>query len=78
MYYSLPERLEDKLENRYRDLQVSRISFGDYRGGTSYAVKFSNGHQTVHMRGETFYDDYDRVSPDYVIVGDDGDYIMMA
>ena len=78
VFHSLPERLENQLENEYRDLQVSRISFGNHRGGTSFAVKFSNGDQTVRMRGGTFSDDYDRASPEYVVVGSNGDYIMLC
>ena len=77
VYKYLPERLVDKLENKYRHLKISRVSFGSYRGGTSYAVKFSNGHQTVDMNSDTFWNDFERTSPGYVIVGNEGDYIMM-
>lgn len=80
VHKSLPERLNEKLENRYCDLEISRVSFGCHRGRTSYAVEFSNGHQdqrAVHMEGETFWNDFDRTSPEYVVVGNKGNYIMM-
>ena len=76
-YWCLPERLSDRLSNKYSHLKVENISIGNHHESSAYAVKFTNGRQTVNMKGKYFYEEFDRLSPVYVTVGYNGDFIMM-
>ena len=58
--WCLSERLSDRLSNKFSHLKVENISIGNHHESSAYAVKFTNGGQTVNMKGKYFYEELDR------------------